>query len=349
FGLTSRYIKRYVLNGKFEAILQKKIHGISTSYEWNISSSHHQEFADDAKFDSNLHFVSSRRVWENSEDLDEREKEQITSFISYKRPLWGRTLTITGEYVDNLVEKNKTITLPSISYSLQSKPIYELFFNENDDIPANAWWKDFSYSYNVKAVHVGSINDPDADLADIFYENEQDSLGAYINQHNAGIEHSVGLRYSHKYRGWLDLSQSADLSEAWFDRDKNYQLTQDYFVRGSDYGFNSAIGFSLYGLGDLPGNYIRAVRHVASPQVTFTFKPDFTQNEKFYSFSGVGLASTDKQRKITFAFTNKWDLKLSKKVDLPEGEASEAEKVNDFFKLKSSINYNFENKPEGYS
>jgi lipopolysaccharide assembly outer membrane protein LptD (OstA) len=352
-SLKSRYIKRYLLKGNFEAVLLKQLNELSTKYEWNISSVHHHDFADDATFDSRLHFVSSTSVWDNSEDLEEREQEEISSALAYKRPLWGRTLSLTANYTDNLVDKIKYLKLPSITYSLPSKPVYELFYSQDDKIPDYAWWKDFSYSYNLRGVHEANITDPEAGWADLFYQTSQDSSGAYINQHNAGIKHSVGLSYNHKLRGWLDLGQSANLNEVWFDRDKNYQTNQELLVRGWDYSLNSSLGFSLYGLGDLPGEYIQAVRHVISPSFSFTFKPDFSENEKYYSFGGIGLSSGVKQRRFNFSLSNKWDLKLrqAQSTDADSAEDAEipTEKLNNFFQLSSAINYDLENDEEGFS
>ncbi|MFO7896718.1 MAG: putative LPS assembly protein LptD [Candidatus Cloacimonadales bacterium] len=354
-ALKSRYIKRYMFNGDFEAILLKQISQLKTKYEWNISSVHHQDFVDDSTFDARLHFVSSTSVWDNSEDLEEREQEEISSALAYKRPLWGRTLSVTANYTDNLVDKIKYLRLPSVAYSLPSKPIYELFYNENDKIPDYAWWKDFSYSYSLRAVHEGYISDPDATWPDVLYQTAQDSSGAYINQHNAGVKHNIGISYNHKIRGWLDLGQTANLNEVWFDRDQNYQTNQQLLVRGSDYSLNSSVGFSLYGLGDFPGEYVQAVRHVISPNFSFTFRPDFSENEKYYSFSGIGLNSSAKQRRFNFSLANKWDLKLRKAAtadaDSAEDAASEipTEKLNNFFKLSSSLNYDLENEEEGFS
>jgi len=350
-SMRSRYIKRYLLKGNFDLTLLKQISLFRTKYEWNASADHHQNFTDDAKFDANLNYVSSTSVWENSEDLDEREQEEVSSSVSYKRPLWGRTLSITGNYTDNLVEETKSINLPTVTYSLASKPIYELFYDKDANIPEYAWWKEFSYSYSLKASHQGSITDPDADLADVLYKTKRDSTGEdYINQHNAGILHKMGLSYSHRYHGWLDLSQSASYKEAWYDRDRNYEINNDTFVRGSDYSFNSSIGLSIYGLGDFPGDFIRAARHVVSPDLSFSYVPDFTHNEDYYSFNGILLNEGKKQRKLSFSLRNNWDLKLRKKKEIKDtNDDDKTEKLNNFFKISSSVSYDFENENEGYS
>ena len=339
-GLDAKYIRRYIFNGKFDAVLQKRIDGPNvSSYEWNIKSRHHHDFGNKTTFDANLNFISSKRVWEGSENIDERLSEYITSSLAYKKPLFNSYLNMTAKYTDDFKNEKKDITLPYISYSLPSKPVYELFISEDDELPEGTWWEDFSYSYNFKAIHVGDINDPDAGFIDVIYKTLQDSVGDYINQHNAGVKHYASLRYSYKFKGWLNLSPSVSGNEAWFDRDRN----NNKLVRGSDYKASSGLSFNLYGIRKTPGFYISAVRHIISTDLSFTYKPDFTENDKFYSFGGVGLNKSGKQRKVSLLLRNKWQLKLLGTEKMKE------RKINDFFNISSSISYDFENEGKGFS
>ena len=356
-SLHSQYIKRYIFNGNFDAILQKRISGPQHyTYEWNIKSKHHHDFGNNTTFDANLNFVSSSVVWEASTDPTERLAEKITSSMAYKKPFLSSMLNIRANYNHDLlgddkqyvidgdtlkmhVEK-KDITLPYISYSLPSKPFYELFLTEDDEIPEDAWWKSFSYSYNFKAAQGGYTQHPDATFGEIIWNNFEDDDGiTFINKHNAGIKHSGSVKYSYKMKGWLNLTQSVSGNEAWFDRDKN----DKQWVRGSDYSANTSSSFSLYGLRKLTTPYLAAVRHIATPTLNFYYQPDFSDNEKYYSFEGIGLKYSGKQRRIGFSLDNKWQLKLRKTETLEE------RKINDFFTIRSGISYDFESEGNGFS
>ncbi len=334
-GFYSKYKQRYVRDGYFNAILQKKIQGPQISqYEWNIKSRHHHDFGNRTTFDMNLNFVSSKRVWEGSEILDERLAEQITSRMEFKRPLFNSTLSITAYYTDDLENQTKDITLPSVSLNLPSRPVYEIFLDDIDDISEDSWWKNFSYSYKIKAIHVGDINDSTATVWDVLYDDTlgPDSTYATGNQHNAGVKHTASLSYSYKLKGWLNLTQSVSGNEAWFDRDRNNVK----FVRGMDYNTNSIISFNLYGMRALPKFYISAVRHIITPRLSFTYRPDFSENDRLYSFGEVGVSSSVKSRKVNFSLGNKWQFKLS-----PIGNLKER-KINDFFNISSGISYDYE-------
>ena len=334
-GFRSKYKQRYVHDGFFNAILQKKIEGPQISqYEWNIKNRHHHDFGNKTTFDMNLNFVSSKKVWEGSDILDERLAEKITSSMSFERPLFNSTLYISANYVDDLENMSKDITLPSISYTLPSRPIYEIFVDEVDEIPDDAWWEDFSYSYKIKATHEGDINDSTATMWDVLYDDTlgPDTTYATGNQHNAGVKHTASLSYSYKFKGWLNLTQSVSGNEAWFDRDKNNVK----FVRGMDYNSNSILSFNLYGMRALPGFYVSAIRHIITPRLSFTYRPDFSKNDRFYSFGGIGVSSAVKSRRVSFSLGNKWQLKLAANSNTKE------RKINDFFNISSSINYDYE-------
>ncbi|MDA3813853.1 MAG: putative LPS assembly protein LptD [Candidatus Cloacimonetes bacterium] len=334
-GIRSKYKQRYVHNGFFNAILQKNVLDPRISqYEWNIKNRHHHDFGNKTTFDMNLNFVSSKRVWEGSENLDERLAEQITSRMEFKRPLFNSTLSITANYTDDLENQTKDITLPSVSLILPSRPIYEIFVDENANIPEDVWWGNFSYSYRVKATHEGDINDSTATIWDVLYDDTlgPDTTYATGNQHNAGVKHSASLSYSYKLKGWLNLSQSISGNEAWFDRDKN----DVKFVRGMDYYSSSTLSFNLYGMRTIPGLYISAIRHIITPRMSFTYRPDFSDNDRFYSFGGINVSSAAKSRKVSFSLGNKWQLKLAATKNIKE------RKINDFFNITSSISYDYE-------
>ncbi len=339
-SLDSNYKKRYYFNGDVDFRLQNRIEGpLVSRYDWFFKSKHHSDFTNRTTFDADLEFLSSTRVLSGSVDIDERLNENIISKIAFKKPLMGSYLNVSAKYTDDLINKKKDLILPSISYSLPSKPVYELFLKD-EKLPETAWWKGFSYSYSFNAVHIGDINDPDATVKEIIYQTKKDSTGEdYLIQHNAGMKHYGKLSYSYKYRGWLNLTQSVNGNEVWFDRDRN----NNKLVRGNDYKFSSTMSFSMYGIRLLTTPYIKAVRHIITPRFSFTYKPDFRENDKFYSFSNISLNSTDRQRSVSLSLTNLWQIKLWETKELKE------RKLNDFLKITTSMNYNFETEGKGFS
>jgi lipopolysaccharide assembly outer membrane protein LptD (OstA) len=336
--LESNYIRRYFFNGSLLARYQHRIDSPSaTRQEWYLRARHRNDFIDRSTLDANLEFMSSRTVWESSEIIDERLSERVTSSVAYRRPFASTTLSSGATYSENLTEKTKQIVLPSMSFSLPSKPVYELFTSKTR--AADAWWTNFNYSYSFRATHTGSITDPAPSLADILYKNSRDPDGNYINRHNAGIRHSVGLSYNRTLAGWLNFSQSLSGNEVWFDRDINSKT----LVRGHDYGTNTRISASLFGIGSYPQTKIRAVRHVLSPSVAFSYSPDFQHNDRFYRFGGIGLNTGPRRQNINLGLDNRWSLKYF------DAKTNKEQALNDIFTLSSSVSYDLEKEEKQFS
>ena len=332
------YKKRYDFDGKFSTELKKTITSPQAyRYDWRIKCEHNHTFRNNKTLDLDIDFFSSSSIWEGSDDVNERLSEKITSNISYKQQLWGRSFYLDASYTDDFKNEMKSITLPNIRYSLPLKPVYELFSADGEK--NDSWWKNFNYSYYLRAAHEGDIKDPDADFWDVIYKTKKDSTGNYITQHNAGIKHTISLSYNYKFSGWLQLTQSLSYNEAWFDRDiNNVKL-----VRGYDYSTTSKMSFSMYGIRTFNHQFLKAIRHIFTPTVSFNYLPDFTHNDRFYNFDGISVRSGTRSRRINFSLSNKWQLKYR----TPKGKQDK--KINDFITISSSTSYDMEKEEDHFS
>ncbi|MBW6515369.1 MAG: hypothetical protein K0B81_01975 [Candidatus Cloacimonetes bacterium] len=337
--LESNYIRRYYFNGSLLARYQHRIDSpYSSRQEWYIRGRHHSDFIDRSTLDANLEFMSSRTIWESSDIIDERLMERVTSSIAYRRPFFSTTLSSGATYTEILTDNTKQLILPTLSFSLPSKPVYELFTRKETGF-VDAWWSHFSYSYSFRAVHYGFITDPNPSLADILYKNTKDPEGNYINQHNAGIRHTLGLSYNRTFFNWMNFSQSLTGNEVWFDRDREGKI----LVRGHDYGTNTRLSAPLYGMASFPNFKIRTIRHIVTPSVGFNYSPDFTENQRFFSFSGISLNSSYRRRTINFGLDQKWSMKYHETL------TDRDRALNDVLTLNSTISYDLEREGKAFS
>jgi len=353
--LSANYKLRYVLNGSMLFRLRKRQYSLySSTYEWYLRSLHHQNIGRSSSLDANITYTSSEKILENEEDANDRLAEDVTSSISFKTPLLGSTLSLSGKLVADLLEsslvrrdtagnivdtlsyKLKTITLPEVSWSRPSRPLYEYFTGEDSKIDKDAWYTKFNGSYSFRANYKSVIKDSTADFSDLFWKEKEDSLGA-INKHDAGMKHTTSFSYSNKYKGWLNYSQSAGMNLVWLDEDELGRSSR----WGHDWNLSTSFNFSLYGIRNFNRGYLKAVRHIIAPRVSYSYKPDFSENEYLKNLSGYSVSSGDKQQKVSFSIGNTWQLKL-------RGTEEKKEKtINDFFKISSGISYDFENKNTG--
>lgn len=349
------YTKRYQLNGDLLFRLRHERYSIiSSKYEWYLKHLHHQEIGQNSSLDANITYISSEKILEGEENENDRLAEDVTSTISYKTKFLGNTLSVygklvadlldtsevryndDGEIVDTLNYKKKTLTLPSVSWSQSTRPLYEYFMGENSDIDEDAWYAKISGSYNFKGIYNTVLKDSAADFSEWFWEETEDSLSV-INEHEAAMKHATSFSYSNKFKGWLSYSQSAKFNLAWFDEDQMDNPNK----WGNDWSLSTSANFSLYGIRNFRKGYFKAVRHIIQPRLSFTYRPDFSENENLGSIGGISVSSGDRQRKVSLSLGNTWQLKLRGKED------DKDKNINDFFKTSSSISYDFENKHTG--
>lgn len=307
---TSEYIRRYLYSGSFDASYRKAINDYQTNYDWSLRADHHHELGEKSTFDMNLDFVSNKRIWESSNDLDESLAQRVTSSISYRKPLLSSYLNVGATYTDDLINDRFSVSLPSATFSMPTRPVYELLYKPERS--PDAWWSNLNYSYNVRLDHSGISSDPDRNWQDILWNNVLDPADTtntrYLTQHNLGIKHRLGLSYNWKLRGWLSLQQGLNYSESWFDRDRKDKK----LVRGNDYSAYANTNFNIYGIKNFSRGWLKSLRHIMTPSAGITYSPDFRDNSRFYNFGGIGLSSSDKSASLSLGLNHKWQIKYGK-------------------------------------
>lgn len=328
-NLETDYTKRYFFSGSFNASYNHSVADELETNDWSVQALHHQELGNKATLDANIDFITNKRIWESSGDIDESLAQRVSSSVSYRQPLLSSYLNVGATYTQDLINDRVYLSLPSASFSIPTRPVYELFYKT--DRAVDNWWSNLAWNYSVRLDHTGLVNDPDPSLQDLLWANriDPDDSTLVLAEHHAGINHRLGLSYNWKALGWLNLRQGVDYNENWFDRDKNGKE----FVRAADYNayFNSS--FNLYGLKNYNG-YIRSVRHIMTPSAGISLSPDFTDNDIYYSFGGIGVSSAEKNANLSLGLDHKWQLKYGK------GDIKQAKKINDIFALSSRVNAN---------
>ncbi|MDD4559928.1 MAG: putative LPS assembly protein LptD [Candidatus Cloacimonetes bacterium] len=316
------YQKRYEYNGSLRADFQRNTYGTVIQNDWAVRAGHHHDLPEKSSLDVSLDFISNKRIWESSNSVDESLAQRLSSSIAYRKPIGSTYFNAGALYSQDLINDTASLSLPSVTWSVSSRPLYELLH-----LDSNAWYSNLSYYYNFRMDHTGQILDPDPDLQDYIWANTIDPENAdrYLVEHHMGMKHALGLSNSYNYRGWLNLRQSVDYAEAWFDRDKNDKKP----ARGNDYSASLNGNFNIYGLRTFQNLPVSAIRHVMTPSVGLSFIPDHSRNDIYYGFGGISLRRSKKQASLSFSLGQKWQFKF--------GSGKLEKKVNDLFTWDSRI------------
>jgi lipopolysaccharide assembly outer membrane protein LptD (OstA) len=332
----NRYIQRYIFNGKLNfRITQREYSNTSSELNWSLTGTHYQTFRDQSTLTANINYATSKKIYESSTSIDERLIENMNSTITYNKRFDNSTFNISSSYRQNFVDDSKSVTLPKFSYTPSSVPIYEVLGYTRKEVKGS-WWEKLSYKYSLYGSHNGTIKEANSEFSDIIWDNSTealtDSTEAIVNQHNAGLKHVASLTFSPHISDYFNVSQSFSYNEAWYDRDKN----DNKFARGYSYSTRSSINTKLYGLSKINLGSLRAIRHVLTPQVSFNYAPDFSNNSKYYSFGNISVGSGKRNRTIGFSLGQLWQIKYYDSVSKSE------KKINNMINFTSSGSYNLE-------
>ena len=135
-----------------------------------------------------------------------------------------------------------------------------------------------SYSSNLKnnvTVHEDSLFNP------VFFKNMKN-----------GIKHSIPISTSLKAFKFFTFNPSFSYTERWYmnsvnkywDETLNTSITEtrDGFVRSGDYLVSAPLSTKLYGFYNFKRGPVKAVRHVISPSVSYSYRPDFGESKYGY-------------------------------------------------------------------
>ncbi|MCL2063861.1 MAG: hypothetical protein FWG98_05770 [Candidatus Cloacimonetes bacterium] len=346
FLINFDYHDRYRYNGnlkttyKFINDIEHEVNPDSYRHEWNINYRHFHRLPERATFDVTIDYSSSRDVWYDEIDPKIRLQENMRSSISWRKPLRSSSFLAAASYQENLISNQKNIVLPNISYSLPSRPVHELIPFISDEVRRqDHWWKTFSMNWSMAGVHQGQITDDDPTFAQVIWQNKMDDEGNYLSQHHAGIRQNIALSWNYTAFGWLRLSSSVNYQDALMDRDREGNV----LVHGYSYGSTSSASFNVFGMKRYNSGPILAARHIVTPSASFRYSPDFSDNSRFYSFSGIGVSQARKARNLNLSLDQRWQFRL-----VPDSNGMER-RLNDLFTLRSSSAYNFENKTRPWS
>ena len=278
----------------------------------------------------------------NTSDQDYLQP-QFQSSINYTRKLGSKfNLALSANQDQNRSDSTLTLVLPQTTFtmsrifpfkSLSKKPGKTRFY---EDIG-------LSYTFNFK-------NRIQTKEDQLFTE---ESLDEFQN----GIQHSIPLSTSFKLLKHFTLNPSINYSETWYFESirKSYNTTENDFDTTEVSGFqrynqmsmSTGLTTKLYGMYDLKFSRMKKIRHVMTPSVSFTYRPDWsgpyyqtiqadsTGNTTRYSYFDGGIYGAPGRTQsglISFSLINNIEGKYKSKADT----ATELKKI----KLLENLSFN---------
>lgn len=284
---TSNYIKRYRYRGSFLFSYQSSVSGEKNMPDYSKTTSFKLQWShsQDAKanpfstFRASVNFASSSYERNNLTSMYNPQaltQSQRTSSISYdtKFSSLGMSISTTINADQNMRDTTVSLGLPQMSITISN--FYP--FRRKKVVGDERWYEKISMRYSGSLTN--SVNVKEDQL---LHTN-------LAKDWRNGMSHSIPISASFTAFNYISLTPSINFNgytvfrkqEKSWDREAQKEVTDTVTGFFNYYSYNMSVSAQtkLYGFyipsRKIFGDKIQAIRHVLSPQVSFTYTPDFS-------------------------------------------------------------------------
>jgi len=301
-------------------------------------------------------------------------QQKASSNISFSKSFPGTPFAFAANMRHNQDLKTRllSLSLPDISFNVNN--IYP-FKKATARILQNLQFKYTMNAVNQITNDLGNIGkSSNGTLHDSIGVFNTQNLPLYFRNASKGVRHVIPISTSFKMLKFFTMTTSATYTELWYLDKLNWKAasagplslgttavkkdTVHQFNRESFYSLSLSMTTRIYGtyLAKNKNARIRAIRHLITPNVSFTYSPDFSA-PKYGYYQRIGLtdangkpyvslqsihagyiygqAPTGRSESLGFGFGNTLEMKVRNKKDTAD------KKISLLNNLSVSSGYNF--------
>ena len=352
---TFRYNQRYKHNGSLalgfavNKIGDEGAADYNKSTDFKVKWTHKQDTKAHPRhsFSADVNIISSNFNKYNATTSNEYLSNTFKSSIAYQTNFAGKVyLTLNASHSQNTLTKQVTVSLPEMTLTVNRfYPLQKLKNNNGKLKGISKQLSNLNLSYTMNAKNYVSGIDtllfPHA-----WYENLSgwfDNLQRYTQ---SGVKHTVPINLPIKLFKHFTWTNSATFNDyMYFKHIEKYWMPTDSLIHTDtinrfsnliDYNLSSNITTKIYGMARFSKGPIRAIRHVFTPTIGITYRPDFSdpkwniynsyvdQNGNIQSYNMFmnalyGTPSQNMTGQLTYNFSNTLDMKVPSRSDTITG------------------------------
>lgn len=344
--LGSNYRVRYKYSGNINlnyainVLGEREMPDYQRSRDFRVVWSHSQDpkARPNSTFRANVNAGSSQSTRFNPDSEQDYLSNTFSSNISYSASWAGRyNFSANARHSQNTINRTVDLSLPEIAFSVNR--IHP--FRRAQSTGRSRWYHDISFTYSMNARN--EIRAADSLLFD---------PQTWARMRN-GVNHSIPISHSTRVLNHLNLSTSMNYTERWYFSTIEKSWDDAFFrVAGTDtifgreridtipgfraardFSFSSGLSTRIYGMKNFRSGPVTAVRHVVSPSVSFSFRPDFAdpfwgyyqtyfnpqreQEIRYSVFEGglYGSPQPNRSGNLGFNITNNLEMKVRSRRD----------------------------------
>ena len=341
---TFRYNKRYAFNGSFSGSYAVNKIGSKGSADYNESTDfkvrwvHKQDpkARPKSSFSADVYIVSSNYNKYNAITSNEYLSNTFQSSVAYQTSIGSLfNFTANASHSQNTLTRVMTVTLPELTLTMNR--VYP--FKNTSKPGKKRWYKDLYISYTANAKNYVS-------MADSLYFKP-----GWLDDLQNGIQHRVPVSMPVKLFKYITWTTSVNLLDRMYFRYFEKQWVEDPTLSAGGYlktdtinqfrnvfsfDVSSSMTTKLYGQVNFRKGPIRAIRHVFTPSIGFSYNPDFSKDfwnyyDTYYDANGIeqlysmfqgniyGTPPSSQAGRVNYSFGNNLEIKVPSRKDTITG------------------------------
>ena len=341
---TFRYNKRYAFNGSFSGSYAVNKIGSKGSADYNESTDfkvrwvHKQDpkARPKSSFSADVYIVSSNYNKYNAITSNEYLSNTFQSSVAYQTSIGSLfNFTANASHSQNTLTRVMTVTLPELTLTMNR--VYP--FKNTSKPGKKRWYKDLYISYTANAKNYVS-------MADSLYFKP-----GWLDNLQNGIQHRVPVSMPVKLFKYITWTTSVNLLDRMYFRYFEKQWVEDPTLSAGGYlktdtinqfrnvfsfDVSSSMTTKLYGQVNFRKGPIRAIRHVFTPSIGFSYNPDFSKDfwnyyDTYYDANGIeqlysmfqgniyGTPPSSQAGRVNYSFGNNLEIKVPSRKDTITG------------------------------
>jgi hypothetical protein len=281
-----------------------------------------------SRFSADVNFGTSSFNQLNATNANDILSNTFQSSIQYNKTFAKSNLTLSARQSQNTNTRKFDISAPELTYAVNR--FYP--FKRKNPVGAARWYEDIGLTYtNSTRAQLSTIDS-------LLYKGDVD----WRRQVSKGTNHIIPITSAIKLFKYFTLSPTATYTESWylqsvrksFDSESNAIVTDtiNKFARARDLTMNASLRTIVYGMYQFKSGPVKALRHVITPNVGFTYNPgisgfstvknEVTGNTTNYSrFEGAmfGAPTIVKTGFVNMGLVNNLEMKVRSSSDTISG------------------------------
>jgi hypothetical protein len=264
----------------------------------------------------------------NSSNTADILANTFQSSLQYNKTFAKSNLTLSARQSQNTATRKFDINAPELTYAVNR--FYP--FKRKVQVGANKWYEDIGLTYTNSTRAQISTYDSLLYAGKVNFEKEV----------SKGTNHIIPLTTSIKLLKYFTFSPSATYTESWYlqtinkrfdaDLEKVFTDTIRKFDRARDVSLNTSLTTIVYGMYQFKSGPVKAIRHVITPNVGFTYNPGLsgfntvvsdgkgtTTNYSKFEGAMFGAPTMVKSGNVNMGLVNNLEMKVRSSKDTLSG------------------------------